>query len=132
MTEYVPRITAQTGDPDQEHIDAAVADMNPGLLAEWKRMHHSDEIRKAYAHLDRDTLESRLAFEWKGGVEKRVKLNAWQAQNQADKIAAIQKTAKASEGALAAMQHVLDLRRQGRKTVKVEDLIDIYNTQENK
>ena len=132
MTEYVPRITAQIGDPDQEHIDVAVADMNPGLLAEWKRMHHSDEIRKAYAGLDRGTLESRLAFEWKGGVEKRVKLNAWQAQNQADKIAAIQKTAKASEGALAAMQHVLDLRRQGRKTVKVEDLIDIYNTQENK
>lgn len=113
-------------DPNQEYIDAQVDKLTGSEIEMYEKFRTTDGIKELCGDVDRSVLESRYAFMWNRELEQRIKSKAWLVQNAHDKQAAANKAAEQSQGALRAMQLVLDLNWQGRKTVKIADLIDAF------
>lgn len=120
------RIIARVTDPDQEHIDAAVADLHHSVRDGYDELSTTEGIRATYADLDRRALESRLAFESRRAVEGRVLREAWRKQNHHDKQHVADQAAQNLLGALAVVRRINELARDGRKTAKIAELAEVY------
>ncbi|MGP6175415.1 hypothetical protein [Corynebacterium sp. A21] len=117
-------------DPAQEHIDMQVNKLTGSEIEMYEKHSTIDGPHELLQDVDRETLEGRYAYIWNRELEQRVMKLAWRSQNVEEVREAYMQGKSAAAGAMRVLDQVLYLHDQGRKSVKLSDLIDAFNTTE--
>ena len=116
---YLPR-------PDQEYLDRAW-EKNPLMKRERDRAAYTDTQKELFPDQTPEWLHERLCFEYGQNIEHRATLYALWLEHRYEMELHRAQVAETNSAAWEAYRKVIEAQREGRKTVRIDDLMEGTN-----
>lgn len=113
---YLPR-------PDQKYMDRAW-EKNPLMKRERDRAAYTDTQKELFTERSAEWLHGRLCFEYGQNIEHRATLYALWLEHRDEMEQYRVQVTKANKAAWTVCRKVLEAQRAGRKTVRIDDLME--------
>lgn len=113
---YLPR-------PDQKYMDRAW-EKNPLMKKERDRAAYTDTQKELFTERSTEWLHGRLCFEYGQNIELRATIYALWLEHRDEMERYRAQVYKQNEKAWNVLQKVADAQRAGRKTVRIDDLME--------